>query len=82
MEWDTAAYDCDDRVVVDPSWLTPTVTALARGIAADAAYDRMPILADALQDAGCGDDFILTHCRAGGRHARGCWLIDLLLDIG
>jgi hypothetical protein len=62
-----------------PSWLTPTVIALATGIYADRAFDRMPILADALEDAGCEDANILSHCRGDGAHVRGCWVIDLLL---
>jgi hypothetical protein len=53
-------------VSVDPSWLTPTILALARGIHADRAFDRMPILADALQDAGCEDNDILGHYRSDG----------------
>ncbi|VTR96103.1 Uncharacterized protein OS=Sorangium cellulosum (strain So ce56) GN=sce5710 PE=4 SV=1 [Gemmata massiliana] len=60
-------------------WLTETVLSLARGIYSDRAFDRMPILADALQDAGCDDEVILAHCRERGEHARGCWVIDLLL---
>jgi hypothetical protein len=64
---------------VDPAWLTSTVVALAEGIYADRAFDRMPILADALQDAGCDCDDILTHCRDTTlTHVRGCWVIDLL----
>jgi hypothetical protein len=62
-----------------PEWLTSTVVALAQGIYADYAFDRMPILADALQDAGCDDDGILSHCREPREHARGCWGVDLLL---
>jgi hypothetical protein len=38
----------------------------------------MPILADALEDAGCTNQDILAHCRAGGEHVRGCWVVDLL----
>ena len=60
-------------------WFTADVLALARGIYADRAFDRMPILADALQDAGCDDDDILNHCREAREHARGCWVVDLLL---
>jgi hypothetical protein len=67
-------------VALDPSWLTSDVVALARGIYADRAFDRMPILADALQDAGCANDDILNHCRDTAQvHARGCWVVDLLL---
>ncbi len=67
-------------VTVDPSWLTSTVLALAKGIYDDRAFDRMPILADALQDAGCDNDDILNHCRdEKPTHVRGCWVVDLLL---
>jgi hypothetical protein len=64
---------------IDPSWLTSTVIAVARGVYADRAFDRMPILADALQDARCDDTDILSHCRSEGPHVRGCWVIDLIL---
>ncbi len=61
-------------------WLTTDVLALATGIYEDRAFDRMPILADALQDAECDNDDILTHCRdAKGVHVRGCWVVDLVL---
>ena len=66
-------------VSVDPSWLTSTVVTLAEGIYQERAFDRLPILADALQDAGCDNDDILTHLRSEGPHARGCWCLDLLL---
>jgi hypothetical protein len=63
---------------VRPEWLTSTVVGLARGIYVGRAFDRMPILADALQDAGC-EDGILDHCREPRGHVRGCWVVDLLL---
>ncbi|HEY1191651.1 MAG TPA: hypothetical protein VGE74_28720 [Gemmata sp.] len=64
----------------DPSWLTSDVLALVRGIDADRAFERMPILADALQDAGCDNDDVLNHCRdERAAHVRGCWVVDLLL---
>jgi hypothetical protein len=66
-------------VSLDPSWLTSTVVALAEGIYADRAFDRLPILAGALEDAGCGHADILAHCRGDGPHARGCWVVDLVL---
>jgi hypothetical protein len=66
-------------VTLDPSWLTATVTCLAQAIYADRAFDRLPILADALEDAGCTNQDILAHCRSGGEHVRGCWVVDLLL---
>jgi hypothetical protein len=67
------------RVRINPRWLTSTVASLAEGIYADRAFDRLPILADALQDAGCEDADILAHSRSGGSHVRGCWVIDLVL---
>jgi hypothetical protein len=66
-------------VDLNPAWLTSTVVALATGIYQDRAFDRMPILADALQDAGCENDDILNHCRQLGDHVRGCWVVDLIL---
>jgi hypothetical protein len=66
-------------ICLDPSWLTSTVLSLATGIYAERAFDRLPILADALQDAGCEHTEILDHCRGLGPHARGCWVVDLVL---
>jgi hypothetical protein len=66
-------------VTVDPAWLTSDVLLLARGMYEDRAFDRMPILADALQDAGCDSDDVLNHCRGPGPHVRGCWVVDLVL---
>ena len=40
---------------------------------------RLAVLADALEEAGCQDQDVLGHCRSGGEHVRGCWVIDLLL---
>jgi hypothetical protein len=68
------------------AWLTPTVRNLAQ-----AAYDnrtlpagtldsaRLSVLADALEEAGCDNADILTHCRQPGEHVRGCWAVDLIL---
>lgn len=67
-------------VAVDPQWWTSTVLQLAAGIYDERAFDRMPILADALQDAGCEDEDVLTHLRDAKQvHARGCWALDLVL---
>src|SRR5262249_23525652 len=67
-------------VAFDPPWLTSTVLALAQGIYKDRAFDRLPILADALQDAGCENPEILDHCRDPRlAHVRGCWAVDLVL---
>jgi hypothetical protein len=65
-----------------PRWRTTTVVALARGIHRDQAFDRMPILADALQDADCDDSEVLKHCREAKEHARGCWVVDLAMGVG
>lgn len=67
------------QVTIDPSWLASTVTALARGIYDERAFDRLPILADALTDAGCDSDLLLDHLRGPGPHVRGCWALDLVL---
>lgn len=67
---------------LDPTWLAwcdKTVPKLARAIYEERAFDRLPILADALEEAGCADADILDHCRQPGEHVRGCWVIDLIL---
>jgi hypothetical protein len=69
-------------VTLDASWLASTVHALATRIYDEKAFDRMPILADALQDAGCDNEDILNHCRQASEHVRGCWVVDLVLDRG
>src|SRR5262249_23472844 len=66
-------------VTLTPAWQTSTVTALAQSIYDDRAFDRLPILADALEDAGCDNADILNHCRQPGEHVRGCWVVDLIL---
>jgi hypothetical protein len=63
----------------DSFWLTSTATALARGVYDDRAFDRLPLLADALEDAGCTDAELLGHLRGPGPHVRGCWAVDLVL---
>jgi hypothetical protein len=68
-------------LTADPSWLTwneGTVVRLAQHIYDDRAFDHMPILADALEEAGCYNTEILQHCRQVHQHVRGCWLLDLL----
>jgi hypothetical protein len=69
-------------VVVDPGWRTADVLAVARGIYEERAFDRLPLLADALMDAGCADEDVLGHCRSTGPHVRGCWVVDLVLGRG
>jgi peptidyl-prolyl cis-trans isomerase A (cyclophilin A) len=67
---------------VEPAWLAwndGTVAKLARGIDADRRFEDLPILADALEEAGCTDPMVLTHCRSGRRHDQACWVVLLLL---
>ena len=66
-------------VVADVAWLTPTVQSIASAIYQDRTFDRLPILADALEDAGCTNADVLRHCRQLGEHVRGCWVVDLVL---
>jgi hypothetical protein len=66
-------------VAIDPRWLTASVLDLARAIYDGRAFEHMPILADALMDAGCGNEDIINHCRGDGPHVRGCWVVDLIL---
>ena len=72
--------DTHRPVARDPSWLTDTVLALARQMYESRDFGAMPILADALQDAGCDSADILGHCRGPGPHVRGCWVVDLVLS--
>jgi hypothetical protein len=73
-------------VAVDPGWQTPTVTSLAAVAYEERALPsgeldpaRLGVLADALEDAGCDNAELLGHLRGPGPHARGCWVVDLLL---
>jgi hypothetical protein len=73
-------------VTIDPAWQTPTLLDLAqasydnRDLPAGTLHpDRLAVLADALEDAGCTDADILDHCRRPAVHVRGCWVVDLLL---
>jgi hypothetical protein len=62
-----------------PEWRTATAIALAQQMYESREFSAMPILADALQDAGCDNDEVLSHCRGAGPHVRGCWVVDLVL---
>jgi hypothetical protein len=69
-------------VHIDPAlldWKDAIVVRLAQAIYDEKAFDRLPILADALEEAGCHDTDIFGHCRAPRPHVRGCWVVDLLL---
>jgi hypothetical protein len=63
----------------NPSWQTRTVTSLARLAYDGQDFSLLPVLADALEDAGCENAFVLDHCRSQGPHVRGCWVVDLVL---
>jgi hypothetical protein len=70
---------------VRPEWLTwaeRTAPRIATAIYQDRAFDRLPILADALEDADCTDLHILGHLRGPGPHVLGCWALDLILGKG
>jgi hypothetical protein len=69
-------------VRVESTWLRwndGTVKKIAEGAYDEDAFDRLPILHDALLDAGCDDEDLLAHCRTPEGHVRGCWVIDALL---
>jgi len=66
-------------VIFDPAWRTTTAVQLARGMYDSRDFSAIPILADALQDAGCESAPILDHCRGPGPHVRGCWAVDPVL---
>jgi hypothetical protein len=64
-------------VSFSPAWRTGTAISLARPMYESREFGAMPILADALQDAGCDSEDVLNHCRGPGPHVRGCWVVDL-----
>jgi hypothetical protein len=68
--------------VIEPSWLTQSdgaVRRIAETIYQESSFEQMPVLGDALEEAGCADANILGHCRQLEDHSRGCWIVDLLL---
>ena len=78
----TASQDAMARqkAQFDETWRTDTVLSLGTQMYKGGEFGAMPILADALQDAGCDNDDILSHCRdASATHVRGCWVVDLVL---
>lgn len=69
-------------VSIDPSWLTRhdgLIVSMARQMYDSRDFRDMPVLADALEEAGCTKADILNHCRQPGEHVRGCWVVDALL---
>ncbi len=72
-------------LVLPPSWLAwngGTVVQVATEIYAERAFEQLPVLADALEEAGCSDPGILAHLRSPGPHVRGCWALDSVLGKG
>jgi hypothetical protein len=70
---------------VEPAWRWwngGAVVKMAQAIYEERRFDDLPILADALEEAGCDRADMVEHCRAGGEHVRGCWLVDRLLEKG
>jgi hypothetical protein len=69
-------------VALAPTWLAwngGALVKLAQAIYDERRFGDLPVLADALEEAGCMDADILGHCRSGGEHVRGCWVVDLVL---
>jgi hypothetical protein len=69
-------------VAVEPAWLKwngGAVAEMAHAVLADGRLSDLPILADALEEAGCSNADLLNHFRGPGPHVRGCWAVDLLL---
>ncbi len=71
----------------EPAWRTEAAVGIARGIFAERAFDRLPVLADALLDADCDEEQLLRHLRGTEKgvkeppqHVRGCWAVELVLD--
>ncbi|VTR93139.1 Uncharacterized protein (Fragment) OS=uncultured bacterium PE=4 SV=1 [Gemmata massiliana] len=67
------------KVKFDKKWRTDTAVTLARQMYESRDFSAMPIMADALQDAGCDNADVLDHCRGDGPHVYGCWVADLVL---
>lgn len=67
------------RPALFPEWLTDTVVAIARAMDESGTQSALPILADALEEAGCDNEGVLSYCRNPCRHIRGCWVVDLVL---
>jgi hypothetical protein len=72
-------------VPVDPSWLLRNggcVAMLVQAIHEEGRFGDLPVLGDALEEAGCDNRAILEHCRGSGPHVRGCWVVDRLRGAG
>lgn len=70
------------RKPIHPAWLTGPVREMAAAAYEGHRFDSLPVLADAMEEAGCTDQAVLRHCREPGMHARGCWVLDRVLGLG
>ncbi len=68
-----------DPVFIRTDWLTADVRGLARVLYEERRFGEVPVLADALEDAGCTEQRLLGHLRGPVGHVRGCFAVDLLL---
>jgi hypothetical protein len=59
----------------------PSAKRIAQAIYEECRFADLPIVADALEEAGCTEELLLTHCREPNGHVRGCWALDLLLGM-
>jgi hypothetical protein len=66
-------------ITLDPAWRTPGIVQLAWSLHEDRRFEDLPVLADALEEAGCREQSVLDHLRGPGPHVRGCWVLDLIL---
>ena len=71
---ETSVASCRITIAVGPGLYEGSVKP-----SSDRAFERLPLLADALMDAGCDAEDVLNHCRAAGPHVRGCWVVDRVL---
>jgi hypothetical protein len=89
--WRHAPADVLRHLVGDPfrpvrielawrAWQAGAVVKIASAIYDERRFEDLPVLADALEEAGCDSADLLGHCRAAGGHVRGCWAVDLVLD--
>ncbi len=68
-----------EAITLAPAWLTPTVQQFAAVIYEEREFDKLLLLGDALEEAGCDNADVLQHGRSGGEHVRGCWVVDKVL---
>jgi hypothetical protein len=67
-------------VIFEPGWQSVAAVGVAQAMYDEGDFSAMPILADALEEAGCSDPQVVSHCREKGEHVRGCWVVDLVLS--